>query len=234
MESKIFINDFWGIWQVVPETLLVSVLILGLGIIGGLALYGLKGSHSWISRHIANIYISYFRGVPLLIHLLVTYYGLPIVLKAITVVTHWNIDTNRLNPIFAIIISYTLYTSAFISEIIRGSFKSVGTDQSEAAISAGYTNWQAVRYIRIPQALSEAVPKFLNYFVLLIRQLSLAFIVSFVDIFAKSKLESAINYRYIESFCAAALVYWILCAVLTMLFSRYEKYLRRYDKEAIV
>ena len=56
--------------------------------------------------------------------------------------------------------------------------------------------------------------------------------VSFVDIFAKAQLESASNYRYIESYVAAAVVYWILCVVLTQLFKRVEFRLRQYQRPA--
>ncbi|KRK47288.1 amino acid ABC transporter permease [Secundilactobacillus kimchicus JCM 15530] len=127
-------------------------------------------------------------------------------------------------------ISYTLYAASFLSEIIRSSFKSVGKDQLEAAAALGYTKYQQFFAIKLPQALTDAIPKILNYYTLLIRQLSLAFLVSVVDIFAKSKLESADNFYYIESFLAAALVYWILCIALTLLFSNYEKYLRRFER----
>lgn len=229
MQTQIFTHDFWGIWQVVPQTLALSILILSLAIVGGLLLNSLRQSRIGLLQCTGRLYVSYFRGVPLLIHLLVAYYALPVVLKAIFP----QANTDHLSPMYSVILSYVAYSSAFTSEIIRGSFRSVTLDQIEAGRASGYTALQIDLHIRIPQALSEAVPKFLNYYVLLIRQLSLAFTVSFIDIFAKAKLESAINYRYIESFCAAAVVYWILCATLTYLFHQYEKYLRRYENTAV-
>lgn len=233
MNIDIFTHDLKGIWLVVPQTLLVSIAILILGIIVGMVLYILQQQSNVVIKTICKLYISYFRGVPLLIHLLIFYYGLPVVLKAISVAFNLNIDAEHISPIYAVLLSYTMYSSSFLSEVIRGSFKSVGQDQIEAATALGYSKVQTFWKIKVPQSLSEAVPKFLNYYVLLIRQLSLAFMVSFVDIFAKSKLESAINYRYIESFCAAAVVYWVLCVALTFIFQKYENYLRRYEKIAV-
>ncbi|KRM10305.1 amino acid ABC transporter permease [Paucilactobacillus suebicus] len=234
MNVNIFTHDLRGIWLVVPDTLLVSVAILALGIVLGMILYVLQQRNNFIIRSICRLYVSYFRGVPLLIHLLIFYYGLPVVLQVISTAFNLHINYEHLNPIYAVLLSYTMYSSSFISEIIRGSFMSVGQDQIEAATALGYSRAQAFWKIKLPQSLNESVPKFLNYYVLLIRQLSLAFMVSFVDIFAKAKLESAINYRYIESFCAAAVVYWILCVVLTFIFKKYENYLRRYEKVVVV
>lgn len=233
MDLKVFFNDFGGIWSVVPRTLLVSIAILILGILVGFFLYVLQERHSIIIRMFCRLYVSYFRGVPLLIHLLIFYYGLPVVLGYVSSTLDLSIDAEHINPIYVILLSYTLYSSSFLSEIIRGAFKSVGEDQIDAATALGYSKWQTFYRISIPQSLSEAIPKFLNYYVLLIRQLSLAFLVEFVDVFAKSKLESAVNYRYIESFCAAAIVYWIICVVLTYVFKKYENYTRRYDKAVL-
>lgn len=229
MNSQIVLNDVTGILKVVPQTLGLSFLILLLGVILGSLFWRIQETNNHVIKGVYRGLLSYFRGVPLLIHLLVFYYGLPIVVKVFSDQFNWGIDTTHLNPIYAVITSYTLYSACFLSEIIRGSFKSVGSDQLEAASALGYTHLQRFWAIWLPQALSDAVPKILNYYTLLIRQLSLAFLVSVVDIFAKAKLESAGNDRYIEAFCAAALVYWILCVILTAVFSRIEKYLRRYE-----
>ncbi len=233
MNEQIFVTDFWHIWAVVPQTLGLSFLILILGTLLGTLYWRAQESSFWGIRWIYSALTSYFRGIPLLIHLLVFYYAIPIVVKVISNQFGLGIDVNKISPIYAVIISYTLYSASFLAEIIRGSFKSVGYDQVEAAAALGYTPFQSFYAVKLPQALSDAVPKILNYYTLLIRQLSLAFLVSVVDIFAKAKLQSAANDRYIEAFCAAAIVYWILCVILTAVFSRIENYLRRYDRRSI-
>lgn len=231
MNSSILVNDILKIWPVVPGTLLLSFLILIIGIILGAGLNKLQESGRF-GRGFVAFYLSYFRGIPLLIHLFIFYFGLPLLLTS-TLPHFMNVNTvalQRISPLYAIIISYSLYTAAFMTEILRGSFKAVEEGQLEAAEALGYTNWQSFFYIQLPQALTEALPKFLNYYLLLIRQLSLAFMVSFVDIFAQAQLQSANNYRYIESYVAAAVVYWILCVVLSTIFRRFEDYLRRYQQ----
>lgn len=234
MNSSILTEDILKIWPVVPGTLLLAFVILAIGIVLG-ALLNQLDRQSKLGHAFVALYKSYFRGIPLLIHLFIFYFGLPVLLTS--VLPHLmkvnTVALQRISPIYAIIISYSLYTAAFLSEILRGSFKSVDSGQIDAAQALGYTHWQMFFHVQLPQALTEAVPKLLNYFLLLIRQLSLAFMVSFVDIFAKAQLESANNYRYIESYVAAAVVYWILCVVLTQVIKQVEFRLRRYQRPAV-
>lgn len=233
MNTEIFESDFWNILKVIPQTLGLSLLILLMAVVLGTFFWQLGDSQSNVIKRGYGLLSSYLRGVPLLIHLLVFYYSIPIVVKVIGSVLGSKIDTNNLSPVYAVLISYTIYSASFLAEIIRGSFKSVGNDQLQAADALGYTESQSFWLILVPQALSDAVPKILNYYVLLIRQLSLAFLVSVVDIFAKAKLVSAANDRYIEAFCAAAIIYWGVCVSLTIIFNRVEHYLRRYERRSI-
>ena len=233
MNTEIFESDFWNILKVIPQTLGLSLLILLLSVILGTIFWKLGSSRSQVVKRGYELLVSYLRGVPLLIHLLVFYYAVPILVKAVGNAWGSRIDTNNLSPLYAVLISYTIYSASFLAEIIRGSFKSVGGDQLQAADALGYTESQSFWLILVPQALSDAVPKILNYYVLLIRQLSLAFLVSVVDIFAKAKLVSAANDRYIEAFCAAALIYWIVCVSLTIIFNRVEHHLRRFERRSI-
>ncbi len=215
----------------VPQTLLLSIVLLILGLlVGALLAQGNLSRHSWL-RVLTRTYITYFRGIPLVIHLFIVYYGLPVLLTAVLppLIGVSSVKLQRLNPLYAIIIAYTLYTAAFMSEIIRGAYQSVDPKQLAAAKALGYTKWQTYRFVKLPQALTEALPKLLNYYLLLIRQLSLAFLVSFVDIFAQAQLQSAVNYRYIESYCAAALIYWLIGVVLTVLFNQWERHLKKYQ-----
>lgn len=231
LNSSIFLEDFYKILPVIPQTLILSIVLLFLGmLVGAVIAQGRISPRPWLKR-ISGAYIAYFRGIPLVIHLFIVYYGLPVLLTAILPPLFGvsTVKLQRLNPLYAIIIAYTLYTAAFMSEIIRGAYQAVDRQQLDAAQALGYTSWQTYRFIKLPQALVEALPKLLNYYLLLIRQLSLAFLVSFIDIFAQAQLQSAVNYRYIESYCAAALTYWLIGIVLTLLFGWWEKRLRKYQ-----
>ena len=84
------------------------------------------------------------------------------------------------------------------------------------------TRRQNLHRIIIPQVLSVAIPLFLNAFLKNIKGLSLAFNVGVVDILAQARYVAALSYRYLESYIAAALVYWLICGVLQMIFNRVE------------
>jgi ABC-type amino acid transport system permease subunit len=88
------------------------------------------------------------------------------------------------------------------------------------------TNQQAYKQIIIPQALSIAIPLFLNAYIKNIKALSLAFTVGVVDILTQARFAAALSYRYLESYVAAAIVYWIICGVLQFVFDHVEKNMR--------
>lgn len=141
LSNEIFLQDFGKIWLVVPQTLFLSVILLLLGLVGGAFLaQGQLSHHAWL-RGWSRSYVTYFRGIPLVIHLFIVYYGLPVLLTAILPPLFGisPVKLQRLNPLYAIIIAYTLYTAAFMSEIIRGAYQSVDQEQLDAAQALGYT-----------------------------------------------------------------------------------------------
>src|SRR5699024_926634 len=102
--------------------------------------------------------------------------------------------------------TYIFLESAIQSEYIRGAFQSIDPSQIEAGYSIGFTRSQNLRRIIIPQTLAVVIPLFLNSFLKIIKALSLAFTVGVVDILAQARYAAALNYRYLESYIAAALV----------------------------
>ena len=121
-----------------------------------------------------------------------------------------------------VITTFSLLEAAIESENIRGAFQSIDPRQIEAGQSIGMTRPQNLRRIIIPQVMSVAIPLFLNAFLKNIKGLSLAFTVGVVDILAQARYAAALSYRYLESYVAAALVYWLICGILQMIFNRVE------------
>ncbi|GGL51753.1 amino acid ABC transporter permease [Sporolactobacillus putidus] len=226
-ESNIFFQDFSGILTVVPYTLGLALLILILGILIGGILTLIDQYKIPFLFQVAAVCLSFLRGTPLLVQLYLAYYGMPKLILFFAGLLNFKFDPNQFDPVITVIVSYSICFSAFQSEIIRGAFMSVSYGQIEAAHSLGFSSVQTLRRIVIPQAIIEALPNFLNSYLTIIKSLSLAFMVSVVDILAKAKLESALNFRYLESFAAAAAVYWLLCAMLTVVFRRYEQNIRK-------
>lgn len=223
---------FLSILTVVPGTLGLAFLIMVLGIALGAVFALIRIYKVRILNRIIVLYISFMRGTPQIVQLYIAYYALPEIIASVGNFFGAKIDPNNITPLIAVIVSYTLCLSAYQAENIRGALASVEFGQMEAAYSIGLTTFQAFKRVIFPQALIVAIPNFCSSYISTIKNLSLAFTVSVVDIMAKAKLESALNFRYIESYIAAALVYWILCFVLIRVFSKVEKSLRKGRDEA--
>lgn len=226
-EIKFFTEDFFGITTVVPYTLMLAMLILIISVlIGGVIALVDQYKIPVLKRFVAVI-LSFLRGTPLLVQLYLAYFSLPVIVHTVTSLAGFPVNLNDFNPVITVIAAYSLYFSSFQSEILKGALLSVGYGQVEAAQAMGFTFTQTMNRVVVPQALVEALPNLFNSYLSIIKSLSLAFLVTVVDILAKAKLESALNFRYLESYAAAAVVYWLLCTILTIILRRYEGYLRK-------
>jgi amino acid ABC transporter membrane protein, PAAT family (TC 3.A.1.3.-) len=145
-----------------------------------------------------TVYISFFRGTPLLVQLFLLYYGLPQIFPVFKNMTSFT----------AAYIGLSLNCSAYLTEIIRGAISSVDKGQMEAALSVGMSHLQGMRRIILPQAARVALPGIGNTFVDLIKGSSLAFTLGVTEIMARAQMNAASNYRFFESYMAVALLYW--------------------------
>lgn len=164
-----------------------------------------------VLHHLASVFISFFRGTPLLVQLFLLYYGLPQVMPIFAGVDAFS----------AAIIGLSLHFSAYMAESIRAAIMGVDKSQMEACLSIGMTRLQAMRRIILPQAARVATPSLMNYFIDMIKSTSLAFTLGVAEIMAKAQMEASSSFKYFESFLAVALIYWAVIEV----FSRLQHYL---------
>ncbi len=201
------IEVFFEILPVLPEMFAVTIFILFVAVALGSLLAISRNRKVTILAPLATIFVSIVRGVPLLVWLYIVYYSLPM---------NWP-------SLIAVILTFSLYQAAFQCENIRGALTSVDPLQIEAAWSIGMSSPQAFRRIILPQAFLVALPNICNGYIGIVKAMSLAFTVAYVDILAQAKLSAALNFRYIESYLAAAIVYWLICILLTILFRKLER-----------
>ena len=156
-------------------------------------------------QHIASLFISFFRGTPLLVQLFLLYYGLP-----------------QFMPIFigmdaftASIIGLSLHFSAYMAESIRAAILGIDKSQMEACLSLGMTRLQAMKRVILPQASRVATPSLMNYFIDMIKSTSLAFTLGVAEIMAKAQMEASSSFKFFESFLAVALIYWVIVVFFT-------------------
>jgi len=203
------------------STLLVSLpLGFALAIIG---IYRVR-----VLRKLASVYISFARGTPVVLQILVVYSVLPSLANALAIRAGWDVDVFAMNPLWYAVVVFSFNTTAVLSEIIRSAILTVDRGQYEAALSSGMTGRQAYRRIILPQALLVALPNLANATINLIKGTSLAFLMAVRDVTAIAKIEAARGYEYVESYLAVFMIYLLVCGATQALFTRVERRLGIY------
>lgn len=197
------IDSFWpmlyaGLTFTIPLTLISFVLGLALGFI--VALVRLYGPKPLIK--IVRFYVWLIRGTPLLVQLFLIFYALPS--AGIT-----------LDAFPAAIIGFTLNIGAYSSEVIRATLLSVPKGQWEAAHSIGMSWAQALRRIIIPQAARIVVPPLSNTFISLVKDTSLASVITVPELFLAAQRIAAVTYQPLILYTEAAIIYLIISSVLS-------------------
>ena len=158
-----------------------------------------------VIQHLASLFISFFRGTPLLVQLFILYYGLPQFIPFFA----------GIDAFTAAIIGLSLHFSAYMAESIRAAILGIDKSQMEACLSIGMTRLQAMKRIILPQASRIAVPSLMNYFIDMIKSTSLAFTLGVAEIMGKAQMEAASSFKFFESFLAVALIYWAVVVFFT-------------------
>jgi putative amino-acid transport system permease protein len=151
------------------------------------------------------LFISFFRGTPLLVQLFLFYYGLPQLVSFLT----------QINGVTAAIMGLTLHFSAYMAESIRAAIIGVDRSQWEASMAVGMTRGQMLRRIVLPQASRVAAPTLVNYFIDMIKSTSLAFTLGVTELMGATQKEAAGSFLYFESFIVVAVIYWVIVEVLS-------------------
>lgn len=154
---------------------------------------------------LAQIFISFFRGTPLLVQLFLLYYGLPQVIPSLV----------GMDAFTAAVIGISLHFSAYMAESIRAAILGVDRSQMEASLAIGMTMRQAMQRIILPQAVRIALPSLMNYFIDMIKATSLAFTLGVTEIMAQAQMEASSSFKFFEAYLAVALIYWAIVVALT-------------------
>ncbi|EKF34927.1 MULTISPECIES: amino acid ABC transporter permease [Bacillus] len=201
-----------GIWL----TLLISFVSMFFGTILGFFIALARMANSWVLRLPARLYISFMRGVPILVILFILYFGFPYIGIEFTAVT-------------AAIIGFSFNSAAYIAEINRAALSSVPNGQVEAAKSLGLSYWQTMRGVILPQSVRIALPPLTNVMLDLIKASSLAAMITVPELFQQAKIVGGREFDYMTMYILVALIYWGICSVVSLLQDflekRYAKYL---------
>ena len=173
----------------------------------------------------ASAYSIFFRGTPLLVQFFLIYYGLG---------QFEFIRSSILWPVLreayvCALITLTLNTAAYSSEVIRGGILSVPRGEVEAARAAGMSGFTAYRLVILPRAFSLILPAYSNEIIILLKGTSLASTITLLELMGESQLAASSTYQPIQVFAIAGIIYYLLTMVITTIFrlleQRYNKYL---------
>ncbi|CUW05116.1 amino acid ABC transporter, permease protein [Leuconostoc gelidum subsp. gasicomitatum] len=212
------------IWQYFPDvlsalpvTLLLTLVSTIIGVIVGAGIAYVKMENTPFLKQIAAVFTSFIRGTPILIQMFLVYYGLPFFLGYI------GVDTDDVNALVYLFITYGLNMAAFLSEIIRAALESVPATQREAALTSGYTKRQMYFKIIFPQAVIIAMPSFATMVISLLQDTSLAFTIGVIDVVGKAKALGTATFHTVEAYISAMIIFVILSFILERLFRWIEK-----------
>jgi polar amino acid transport system permease protein len=189
-----FLESFGPLLLAARFTLLVSVLGIGLGLVIGALVCAAGLSPIPALRRFAALWVSFLRGVPLLVQLLLVYYLLPVV----------GIDVPAM---VAAVVTVGICASAYISEIWRGAISALPRGQTEAAAAIGMNPADIWIRVILPQAISLSLPALVNELILLVKASSLVSVVGILEITRSSQALAATTYRPLEVYVAAACIY---------------------------
>lgn len=219
------------ILKVVPVTLNITVVAMAAALVIGFVVALIRIYKIPVINRLAVFYISFTRGTPLLVQIYLTYYGLPKLLDYFYTYYGWHVDVNGIPAIVFIYFAFAFNVGAYLSEIIRAAIQGVDGGQMEAALAVGMTPAQGMRRIVLPQALVIALPGFGNTILALIKDTSLAFMISVVEMMGQAKILGARGLQFFEVYIMVALVYWVICMIVEWITATIEKRIKRFEGE---
>lgn len=178
-------------------------LLFGIGI-GTLRVYG----SPWV-RKVLDVYTAVFRGVPLVVQLMIIYFGLPSV-------------GIYFEPFGAAVFGFILCSAAYNSEYVRGALLSIRQGQLKAAQALGFSKLQTIVWVVIPQAVRRALPGCGNEVIYLIKYSSLAYVVTCIELTGEAKVLASRHFVFTEVFLLVGIYYLALVSLATWILSKLE------------
>lgn len=229
LDVSFMLETFRNALGAVPMTLSLTLVpfLAGLPIAFFLALAQIKRIRFWSG--FSRVYVSFVRGTPVVALVLLLYNTMPGQLAALFAWVGSDFNVYKgIPPVLYAYVIFTVTAVAALTEIFRAALSAVDKGQLEAAYSVGMSApWAYVRII-LPQAAVAAMPNLCNLTVALVKNTSLAFMMTVKDVTETARLGAALNYRYAEAYIVILAIYLIICLILEFLFKRLEKYLGRH------
>lgn len=213
---KMIRENAWPMaWAAIKVTIPLTIISFVIGLLIALGVAIARMSTNPLAFLPARLFISIFRGIPVLVLLLLIYFGLP--------QFGW-----KLAPFTAAVIGFSLNVAGYGAEIIRAAIQSVPRGQWEAARTIGMDHRTTLRRVIIPQAARTAVPPLSNTLIDLVKSTSLASAILVVELLRQAQIAAAPTFKFFTLYSLAALYYWLISVVLSFFQARIEKRVSRF------
>ncbi len=220
-----------GLWTTVWVTLTSFLLACGLGLLVAAA----EMSRFRVLREVARFYVQLVRGIPIIVILSYTaFVGVPMLIGAYGAVFAPAIEAGWLptvavrdvdlvwRAVFALMVGY----AAFLAEIFRAGFQSIGKGQTEAALALGLRRGQVFRRIVLPQAIPVILPPLGNDFISMVKDSALVSAIGVADIAYMGRTAATQNFRYFETYNIVAFLYLVMTLGLSLALREVERRLK--------
>lgn len=223
IDFSYLVKTFWLCVKAIPVTLEITIVSLLLAVIPAILIALARIHHVKIVEQICRIFVSFIRGTPIVLQILIVYSIMPSLLNSFVKKAGWSINVFEINPIIYAFVVFGINSTATLSEVFRSAISSVDRGQLEAALSVGDTRFQAFRKVVFPQAVVSALPNLCNTTIILIKNTSLAFMMTVREITAVAKIEATFGYNYVESYIDIFVIYIGVCLAVEFIFRKIEK-----------
>jgi L-cystine transport system permease protein len=212
-----FLTEIAVAFSYIPIVAALSVLPLAFGSILGGALAFSRIYRIRAIQSFAKAYVVIMRSIPLLLQMFLVFY----LFKGLYDFFGW--EASGLNKFTMVVLAFTMNAAGFLSEGIRSALLSVEAGQFEAGYSVGMTRMQAAVHFVLPQSLPVAIPMLGSAFIGIVQGSAAAYLLGVVEMIQATSMKTAGNYRFLEAYCAVALIYWGM----TILIERFTFYIER-------
>lgn len=205
------------------NTLVIAILGLAIGIVIGTLIAVVRVMPKYkrlpkILDGICTVYVGFFRGTPIVVQLLISYYVLFPVMNL------------SIDSLTTCVIVFGLNSGAYVSEVMRGGINSVDPGQLEAGRAVGLPYWTAMLKIVIPQSIKNILPTLGNEFIALVKDTSVVSFVAAVDIYKTFTEIGNKSYEYLVPYLAMAVVYIVLVMIISLGVKLLERRLKRNER----
>jgi glutamine transport system permease protein len=192
-------------------TIYIFVIAIILGFLIGLIVALLRLSSNKVLNWIAKGYVNAIRGTPFIVQLFFIYFGIN------------SLHVISLNNTTAGIITVAINAGAYFAEIIRAGIQSIDKGQTEAARSLGFTGFQNMRYVVLPQAFRRMLPTITNQSIISLKDTSLLSIIGIADLTQQGQIQASATFEAFKIWLTVGVIYFIIIYLISVLANVIER-----------